>query len=149
VIVFTAEKLAQMSISTINASSMMVSGDLFHVGPTFSLKMRAAAIKFCEQEESQGHECLLVESATSLTIWKRVINITEGDHAEPTRSERKEFITRCYKELRKCIGPMATLVMKELVDSTMSLTYPQIVDLIAEQIPNPKLAEDFRRNLQD
>jgi hypothetical protein len=50
--------------------------------------------------------------------------------------------------LKKCIGPMATLIIDELINGSEPLTSTQLVDRIAAQIPDPKLANEFRRILQ-
>jgi hypothetical protein len=143
----TVEKLAEMGISIGHTSTITLQNKEFHIGPTFSLKMRAAAIGFCEQEERQGTKCLLIENATALTVWTYIPPASTEKIGSDLK--KKEFIKRCHQELTKCIGPMATLIVDELVNGEESLKSSQLIERIIEQIPDPKLAAEFRRNLQD
>lgn len=143
-LLLTVDKLAKMGISPGSSSTITLDGKQFYIGPAFSLKMRAAAIGFCEQEESQGHECLLVEDKIALTVWKQVVIPVPRSSSQP---ERKEFIKLCDRELKKCIGPMATFIIDELVNGDELLTATQLIDRIVEQIPDPKLAAEFRHNI--
>ena len=143
-LLLTVEKLAKMGISHGSSSTITLDCKQFYIGPAFSLKMRAAAISFCEQEESQGHECLLVENNNVLTVWKQVVNTVPTSSSQ---SDRNEFIKCCDRELKKCIGPMATFIINELVNGDELLTATQLIDRIVEQIPNPKLAAEFRQKI--
>ena len=80
--IVTVEQLAKGGISIGQSSTITIKNRQFHIGPTFSLKMRDAAISFCKQEESQGIKCLLVENATALTVWKHTVDLTEKIVAE-------------------------------------------------------------------
>ncbi len=138
----TIEQLKEMGVSTISSSTLTLDDKQFQIGPTFSLKMRSAAIDFCEQKESEGCECLLVENANAITIWnqKKSISIEKSK----SESSQEEFVKRCHQELKKCIGPMATLIIDELVNGPEPLTGSQLVARIAAQIPDRKLANEFR-----
>jgi hypothetical protein len=133
-----------MGLSPANTSNFTLNGKEFQIGPTFSLKMRDVAISFCEKEEREGKECLLIERSTAVTVWTQV--------KQPKRSspklDKQAFIERCNQELTKSIGPMASLIIDELLNGSELLTPSQLIDRIAAEIPNQKLAEEFKRKMK-
>jgi hypothetical protein len=145
-IILKSEELASIGISSKNTDNFIFQGKEFHLGPTFSLKMRAEAIAFCEKEESQGYECLLVERTTAVTVW-RSVEVAQGKKSS-SKLDKQAFIERCRQELAKSIGPMSNLIIDELLNGKELLTPDRFVDRAAEQIPNPKLAQEFKQNMQ-
>ena len=139
------ENLAEMRISIEDSSTMTCQDKQFHIGPVFSLKMRSAAIGFCEQQEGLGHQCILIESDTTLTTWRYTANLVEKSSSQ---LKQQEFVGRCHQELKKCIGPMATFIIDELVNGSEKLTATILIDRIVAQIPDPKLADQFRSNMK-
>ena len=139
------ENIAGMGISIKDSSNMTWQDEHFHIGPTFSLKMRAAAIGFCSQEEDLGQKCILVENDTTLTVWRQVATSPKKSSSQ---LNQKEFIQRCHHELQRCIGPMATFIIDELVNGSEKLTETKLIGRIIEQIPDPKLAAEFRTNMK-
>lgn len=57
------------------------------------------------------------------------------------------FIARCQEELAYCIGPIASLVVEEAISRHSPATLQQLVDILIQDIPDPKAALDFRRKL--
>jgi hypothetical protein len=139
------EQLAEMGISIEDSSTMTWHDRHFHIGPTFSLKMRAAAIGFCNQEEDLGQKCILIENDTTLTVWRQIATSAKKSSSQ---LNQQEFIQRCHHELQKCIGPMATFIIDELVNGSEKLTATKLIDRIVEQIPDPNLAAEFRRKIK-
>ncbi|MEE3719770.1 serine/threonine-protein kinase [Tumidithrix elongata RA019] len=56
------------------------------------------------------------------------------------------FIDRCEKELAEIIGPMARLILQKTLALKPS-SQAQLVEMLAEQIPNPTYAAKFRQRL--
>ncbi len=56
------------------------------------------------------------------------------------------FVGRCERELADLIGPMARLVVRQALGSGQT-TVVQLVDAIANQLPDPKQANEFRKRL--
>ena len=61
--------------------------------------------------------------------------------------DKDKFIACCEIELTKCIGPMAKIIIGELIDRSDSLTAEQLVKSIALEIGDPVLAKSFKDNL--
>ena len=77
-----------------------------------------------------------------------------GNKLLPQVMERKDlafdkdkFITCCEIELTKCIGPIAKIIVEELIDRSASLTAEQLVKSIVLEIGDPVLAKSFKDNL--
>jgi hypothetical protein len=148
-IVLTIEQLAEMGISSGSTDNFTFEGKEFRSGPTFSLKMRAAALGFCERQERHGTECLLVERASAVTVWTAVAKpINRVEQQPKPEFDRAAFIERCRQELTKSIGPMASLIIDELVNKSDPLSPRRSVEWIASQLPNAQLAEEFKQNMQ-
>ena len=147
-LIITPEELAVMCANTERSSTLTLEGKKFSLGPTFASKMKSAAIGFCEQEESDGHACVLVEDLTGITVWRETQNVPEEVQPKVEKFDKNRFIKLCTVELTKCIGPMASLIMAESIESTESINPNQLIDRIVERIPDPKLAKEFKHNLK-
>ena len=58
-----------------------------------------------------------------------------------------KFIERCQKELAYIIGPMASLIVEEILVQYAPLSPEDLINAIAEQIPDIKRAIEFKRKL--
>ena len=138
------EELAAMQNLTKKLSNITIKGREFSLGPTFSLQMRDVAINFCKQEEDQGNHCLLVESNTTITVWKEVKTIDSETSSQPPQFNKQKFIEYCEQELIKRIGPMGHVIIAELISSPENFSPSQFVKKIIAEIPDPELAEEFK-----
>ncbi len=143
----TSTKLEAMGIFSEMKSMIIFQGKKFSRGPSFSLRNRAIGISFCEREERRGYNFLLVESAVSVTVWKEIKTTIEISNSSFIELDKRNFIACCRQELTKCIGPMASLIIDELI-SDLELTTPtQFLERIEAQIPDSKLVTEFRSNI--
>jgi serine/threonine protein kinase len=69
--------------------------------------------------------------------------------ASPERGEgiNSVFIEQCRRELAFCIGPIASLVIEEILDQGAPMTLYQLVDALEKEIPEQQAAIAFRRRL--
>jgi serine/threonine-protein kinase len=58
-----------------------------------------------------------------------------------------EFIKRCQQELAACIGPMASIIVEEVLAQHAPQSSQQLVEAITAAIPEPKLVREFKRRL--
>lgn len=58
-----------------------------------------------------------------------------------------EFIALCRQALTRCIGPMANIVLEDVVVDNPNLDPAGLVEQLAREIPSAQQAEDFRRQL--
>jgi hypothetical protein len=152
-IVLTIEELAELGILSRNTDNFTFQGQEFRVGPTFSLKMRSAAVSFGEQQEQQGCECLLIERTNAITVWTAVAKSIEKPIEQPVKKKkstfnREAFIACCRQELTKSIGPMAGLIIEELANCQEQLEPRQAIEWIVTQIPDSRLAAEFKQNIK-
>ncbi|HAX79345.1 MAG TPA: serine/threonine protein kinase [Cyanobacteria bacterium UBA11372] len=63
-------------------------------------------------------------------------------------SLKPEFLDRCRQELTRCMGPMANLLLEEILNQSPHLTAVQLVEALAAEIPNPKRAAEFIKSIQ-
>ncbi len=59
-----------------------------------------------------------------------------------------EFLERCRLELARCIGPMASYIVEDLLDQNPHLTRQQLIAAIAAEIPSPEQATKFQQSLR-
>ncbi len=143
----TSTKLETMGIFSEMESMIILQGKKFSRGPSFSLKNRAIGISFCEREERRGYDFLLVASATSVTVWKEIKTTIETSNSSFFELDKQNFVECCRQELTKCIGPIALLIMDELISDLKLKTPTQFLDRIEAQIPDSKLVTEFRSNV--
>ncbi|MGB3310198.1 MAG: protein kinase [Nodosilinea sp.] len=58
------------------------------------------------------------------------------------------FIATCRHELARCIGPMASVIVEEMIDQYPQATPEEFVDILASQLSNGRQATDFVSRLQ-
>ncbi|NJK61660.1 MAG: serine/threonine protein kinase [Synechococcaceae cyanobacterium SM2_3_1] len=58
-----------------------------------------------------------------------------------------EFINSCEQHLTQLVGPIAALVMQQVLSQSPSLTPMQLVDALSEEIPHPQKAREFRQKM--
>ena len=63
------------------------------------------------------------------------------------RSIDPAFIDRCQQELAYCIGPIATLIVKEMLTYAPPQSSHQLVEALAKKIPDLEEAQEFRQRL--
>jgi hypothetical protein len=143
----TSTKLEEIGIFVETQSTIVFQGRHFSRGPSFSLRNRAIGLSFCEREERRGYNFLLVENHTSVTIWKEIKATTEVISESISGFNRQTFIRCCRQELTNCIGPIAMLIMDELASDLALATPNNFLDRIEAQIPDSKLAIEFKANV--
>jgi serine/threonine-protein kinase len=67
--------------------------------------------------------------------------------SEPSFQLTQAVADRCQQELTRCIGPMAKYIVEDALDQNPQLSVPQLIDLLAAEIPNPQQASEFRQRL--
>lgn len=72
---------------------------------------------------------------------------SSGAYKSPQTSVNSEFIKQCQQELAYCIGPMASLIVEEILEQYSPLTPQELVDVLSAQIPDAKKALEFKRRL--
>ena len=58
-----------------------------------------------------------------------------------------DFVKRCEQELAYCIGPMASLIIEEILAEQTPLSHHALMEAVAQQIPDVKKAMEFRQRL--
>ncbi|MBD2461426.1 protein kinase [Oscillatoria sp. FACHB-1407] len=58
-----------------------------------------------------------------------------------------EFRASCEYELARCIGPMARLVVNNVLAQEPHLSKTQLITKLASKIPSPQMAEEFRQKM--
>jgi serine/threonine protein kinase/class 3 adenylate cyclase len=58
-----------------------------------------------------------------------------------------EFIAQCRQALTRCIGPMATMVLEDVIESYPNLDPEGFVTKLAQEIPDDNQAKAFRQQL--
>jgi hypothetical protein len=146
--ILTSNELESMGVLHDRSTKIVFQGDEFTVGPSFSKNNKGISINFCTQEEKNGCRCLLVESSSAVTVWK-CVNPTKEKLLEQdlSRIKKEKLLGQCRLELTKCIGPIATLIIDEIEDEINNMPRIKFIDMIAEQIPDPKIALAFKKNM--
>ncbi len=73
--------------------------------------------------------------------------VGNNPQANKYRRITEQFITRCQKELAYLIGPMASLIVEETLLQNTSLSPEQLVELLAENIPDTQQEIKFKQKL--
>ncbi|QKQ72376.1 serine/threonine-protein kinase [Nostoc sp. TCL240-02] len=74
-------------------------------------------------------------------------NVQSGQIEQQQPSLQPGFIKHCQQELAYHIGPMANMIIEEILDENPYILPDQFVELIANQIPNFQAAFEFKKSL--
>lgn len=74
-------------------------------------------------------------------------NSVERHNQIQPKKIKKQFIKQCQQELAYAIGPMASLIVEEVLGQYTPLSSEELVIALAEQIPDRKSAIEFKRKL--
>ncbi len=60
-----------------------------------------------------------------------------------------DFVKRCEQELAYCIGPMASLIIEEILAEQRPSSHHELMEIVAQQIPDVKKAMQFKQRLME
>ena len=66
---------------------------------------------------------------------------------QATLAIEPKLIERCQQELAYCIGPMASIIIKETLAQSSCLSSQEFIEALAKAIPNPQLGQKFKQRL--
>ena len=148
-------KLASIPLFSLPESSSTLSNQ----ENTSSLKVhpqKTKLVEFTEFFQKQHRSSIddtqivdLTQSPTSKSLIKSEQTNSNyvQNSSEKHRSVESKFIQRCQKELAYLIGPMASLIIDEVLVQSASKSPETFVNALAEQIPDPQQAIKFKRLL--
>ncbi|MBW4673673.1 MAG: serine/threonine protein kinase [Desmonostoc geniculatum HA4340-LM1] len=84
-------------------------------------------------------------SSPDLPVNPQIGRIQQQQQQQP--SLNPAFVKHCQQELAYHIGPMATLVIEEILAQNPYISPDQFVELIAAEIPNFQAAFEFKKSL--
>jgi serine/threonine-protein kinase len=67
---------------------------------------------------------------------------------ETSKALSDSFLECCRRELTRCIGPIAKLLVKQVTTDNPDIDRTTLIEALATQIPNPRLAAEFRQQLR-
>jgi hypothetical protein len=134
--------------------------------------MISFADKFCQREEEKGAICLLVKTDEKVLVWQQEItaisneiSLEELDSPEQSSDLTGDLIRNmltqslsievmlpglidlCTKILAEYIGPIAQVVIDDIIESGCYCLAPEFIDLVAAQIPEEFAAKEFKSKL--
>lgn len=105
--------------------------------------------------DNRTEDTMIVSSNSAEPIRRRTSNQPSHERQEfsnspqttPVASLDPKFIKRCQQELAYCIGPMASLIVEEILIQYAPRSPEALIDALAEQIPDAQKAIQFKRRL--
>lgn len=58
-----------------------------------------------------------------------------------------DFLEQCRQELIRCMGPMASFMLEDILAESPQLTPVELVEALVAEIPNAQRAEEFRKSI--
>ncbi|MGH8000162.1 MAG: protein kinase domain-containing protein [Brasilonema sp.] len=90
----------------------------------------------------------MVSSARSSSSQQQFPVVKPQPQPQPQQSSlNPAFIQRCQQELAYYIGPIASLVVEEILAQTPHISHYQFVEFLAREIPDASAAFEFRKHL--
>ncbi|MEM9926617.1 MAG: serine/threonine-protein kinase [Cyanobacteria bacterium P01_D01_bin.50] len=63
-------------------------------------------------------------------------------------SQNPEFINYCQQQLTSFVGPLASMVMQQTLEENPDIVSKDLIEVLAQKIPDAKRAEDFKNHIQ-
>jgi len=101
------------------------------------------ANKLRKKREISGSEAVMIpESFESVEFtFEPEIKTETSNLLEPN------FIEHCRQELIRCMGPMGSLMLEDILAESHQLTPAELVEALVREIPNAQRAEEFRKSI--
>jgi hypothetical protein len=167
---YTEQDLLAMGIKIHNSSQITIQEQHFRLVFSFDHKMRAFVNDFCQREASKGNICIIVETGTTICVWRQVSSDTNKNldpdisgYLEPTADKTGELIrqkfpeeadslpasliTQCTTILTEYIGPIALFIVNDLSAKNPDCQPADFVEALTSCISDPLLAKEFRRKI--
>lgn len=119
-----------------------------------SAKEVLIALNFLHNVITKTHSCdsvvdiLNIEESKIQSLASEDIEATKLlSFVNSTQTLTAEFINRCQKELAYCIGPMANIIIEEVLVDSSGLPKEKFVEAIAINIPYWKKRQEFCRKI--
>ncbi|CAN1213276.1 non-specific serine/threonine protein kinase [Tumidithrix helvetica PCC 7403] len=138
--------LLKQTSSQASSPSDLIKRLLQHIPPNKQSEFKAtvrAAIGTVDTNPSKGKK---VDATTSGKGQKTAPPSLPPVVLSTNHQINQSFIDRCEKELADTIGPMAGLILQKTLAQKPS-SQAELVEMLAEQIPNPTYAAKFRQRL--
>ncbi|WP_017325372.1 adenylate/guanylate cyclase domain-containing protein [Synechococcus sp. PCC 7336] len=113
----------------------------------------ASSVKaFRQQAERLLHRDALASPPEPLTPPPPVADPPAKNSATSTAvtaaiGQDEAFMHYCRQELTQAIGPIASLLVRRVLNETPSLSRPQLVDALVEEVTEPQAAKELRDRL--
>jgi hypothetical protein len=163
---YTEAELLTMGIKLHGSSQITIGEQNFRLVFSFDNKMRDFVDDFCRREELKGNHCIIIETGTTICVWRRISSQphpdTSGD-LEPTVDKTGELIrqkfpekadslpasliTQCTTILTEYIGLIALFIVNDLSAKNPNCQPADFVEALTSCISDPQLAKEFRRKI--
>lgn len=84
--------------------------------------------------------------------WAPAVNqldpLTAASRGMPSELHNPLFIEACRHELARCIGPMASVIVEDMIEQHPQATPEEFVEILASQLSNGRQATDFVSRIQ-
>ena len=65
-----------------------------------------------------------------------------GDRLNP------QFLEHCRQELMRCMGPMASFLLEDILAQSPHLMPQQLIEVLVAEIPDHQRAQEFKNRLK-
>ncbi|MEM9504579.1 MAG: protein kinase, partial [Cyanobacteria bacterium P01_E01_bin.43] len=88
-------------------------------------------------------------SAASTSAASQATNLSGASQSSAAPPEvSSEFVNRCRQALKRCVGPIADMLLEDTLTDYPNLGPQELVAQLAAEIPNPNKAEEFQQQLR-
>jgi len=108
-------------------------------------KINFPSTVFVSQPHSAGSTMLAIFNESEATI--DTLPITpQTSQIQPVKSLEPGFIMRCQQQLAYHIGPIASLIIEEILAETPETSPDEFIELLAREIPDLQAAFEFKQS---
>jgi hypothetical protein len=165
---YTEKDLLAMGIQINSSGQLIIHEQNFRLIFSFTTKMKSFAENFCHREEGKGHNCLVIEADSTISVWRQTAadsNLQQevsGDlellpnctgklirqkFSAGANYLQPSLITQCTTILTEYMGPIALFIVNDLSASNPNCPPAEFIEALASRIPDLATAREFRRKI--
>jgi serine/threonine-protein kinase len=98
--------------------------------------------------EETASASAIAEAKTQPEPLSQPVTPSTASPIAPAEPLSPEFLSRCRQTLTRCVGPMASYLIDDVLSDFPHLSAAELVARLAAEIPDPQKAADFRQQMQ-
>lgn len=110
--------------------------------------VNALTLEIPDPIQASAFQSNLMAALQNLSLTMSYAATSQASFATERSPLSPDFLERCQQALTRCIGPVAALILDDLLMQNPQMTQQQLIEAIVNEIPNARQAAAFEQAMQ-